>query len=694
MATATELAAEFLTRSDVEGYVGRIYGGNSKHSNTTGIGEATIGSGYALVVYDGSNTWSMRDISDIKAAFAHAGITLTGTMETDLKTLLQRNVDQLNGKTVSSANAHLDIKVHDPKNGSPNAFPKITANEIQARKISEYVIEHDIKPAIFRRLTALSKGSMNQSQVIQEFNKLSTQEQAAILSVGYQSANKLGPNFFAAFKAGNKADMANEIRDHTWSGTEKDHRGRATGDFFDTPIQQDLLDAFVLAKIKGHENIAYHSLTKALLARKYVVNGLQEKLNLEDSNGLPDYAAAARYYDLLTAKQKAAVGGTLLAQGKEMLGKNMAGGIKKLVDGANAAERLEGSLAIFEEIAFGSFAFSKIARNNPGVDELITLQTREIARLEDAKHFNPMFDTNLDAQSLNQMLDNLINMGSTYSTRLATLGFSKDQIIGLFRKYLFNEEIIKNDPNLLPQEKQALLRKAEVTRKLLSDKGSELPLKRCFAAGTMISLADGSYKPIEEIRIGDEVLAFDQDHQDSNSPLVARKVTKLFVSHDKLVINFHGVKVTPDHVTLCGEGPQEGRFMPLIDIIRSDGTVVLQNGTSVRAATNFPVGSIEDRLVQVNYLTDPVKRTFHYGKIRAGTLLLRNDGSTVSVLDCIRAQGKELRLDGLLQDQAEQTPPEPLMWAGDLPKPEDYILQLSNLTRDELTFHEAAQPRH
>src|SRR5438128_1846534 len=47
----------------------------------------------------------------------------------------------------------------------------------------------------------------------------------------------------------------------------------------------------------------------------------------------------------------------------------------------------------------------------------------------------------------------------------------------------------------------------------------------CFVAGTAITIADGTKKPIEEIAVGDEVLSYDTD---LGVPTVG-KVTKLLV---------------------------------------------------------------------------------------------------------------------------------------------------------------------
>ena len=54
----------------------------------------------------------------------------------------------------------------------------------------------------------------------------------------------------------------------------------------------------------------------------------------------------------------------------------------------------------------------------------------------------------------------------------------------------------------------------------------ELGVARCFLAGTPILMADGTSKPIEDIRPGDEVASFDPNAQQGLGPLQPGKVTR------------------------------------------------------------------------------------------------------------------------------------------------------------------------
>jgi len=70
------------------------------------------------------------------------------------------------------------------------------------------------------------------------------------------------------------------------------------------------------------------------------------------------------------------------------------------------------------------------------------------------------------------------------------------------------------------------------------------PGQPCFTAGTPVTLADGSQKPIESVRVGDSVLAFDT----AANQAVPSTVLKTFKHHveNLLVINAT-INTTPEH---------------------------------------------------------------------------------------------------------------------------------------------------
>lgn len=204
----------------------------------------------------------------------------------------------------------------------------------------------------------------------------------------------------------------------------------------------------------------------------------------------------------------------------------------------------------------------------------------------------------------------------------------------------------------------------------------------CFAAGTLIEMADGLLKPIERIAVDDEVLAYDDTDGKGRGRLVPRRVTHTFWNPDRILLDFHGLLVTPGHAFLCGDGPYEGRHRMLVDILHDDGAIVARDGRRLRAATNCKVGSEADQFVELAYITDPEERTAKPARVRAGTLLLTDNGETTTVLDCLTAEGYRLLPDGFVAKPGEM--PHPLYWFGEPPRPEDYVLKKSGLTDADL----------
>ncbi len=224
--------------------------------------------------------------------------------------------------------------------------------------------------------------------------------------------------------------------------------------------------------------------------------------------------------------------------------------------------------------------------------------------------------------------------------------------------------------------------------------------KNCFSAGTIIDMwptgsnavpkDDGLYdkaallakvwqKPIEEITPDDIVLSYDK-----LGNLIPGKVSRTFQNNVQHLLDVHGLKVTPGHVTLCGDGKYAGRHVPIIDILLSDGALVRENGDLIRMSINKPVGSVEDQMVQVLWAEtaeDIQAGNLQTGKMRVGTLLFDRDGEPVSVLDCLQAEGLAFDPETGLVNHPGQAPAA-LHWFGRLPCPEDYILRRSRETLD------------
>lgn len=238
---------------------------------------------------------------------------------------------------------------------------------------------------------------------------------------------------------------------------------------------------------------------------------------------------------------------------------------------------------------------------------------------------------------------------------------------------------------------------------------------QCFSSDTSILLPDGRSVPISSVREGDEVLAFDPDAENGRGGLVPRRVTAVHRSEVDHVLDVFGLGVTPGHATLCGDGPHEGRFRPVMDILIDDGAVVNEDGSLRRLSTNAPVGSNDDLPVQVALVRPFAGRdakgrerrslkAVELGWLRTGTRFIKpgsaeereaaGDGTTAAIGDeftlgeVIRANGWQLVTKGRLRGMIRQRPsdsPKPFPWGGDaLPRPEDYVLAKSGVTLDEL----------
>lgn len=203
----------------------------------------------------------------------------------------------------------------------------------------------------------------------------------------------------------------------------------------------------------------------------------------------------------------------------------------------------------------------------------------------------------------------------------------------------------------------------------------------CFSAGTEIKTWRNGMRLIENVTSGDWVCSYDQSGR-----LVPGRVKNVFKNEVNIVLNVHGLFVTPGHITLCGEGQFAGLHVPIIDILCSDGALVTESGELVRASINKPIGSIEDQFVEVEFVTSRLEAkngSFKNGRIRVGTLLSDRDHETISMLDSIKSAGMKFEPEtGLVSRDGQAS--EPLKFFGALPRPEDYVLRRSGVTLDQI----------
>lgn len=191
-------------------------------------------------------------------------------------------------------------------------------------------------------------------------------------------------------------------------------------------------------------------------------------------------------------------------------------------------------------------------------------------------------------------------------------------------------------------------------------------------------------KPIELVEVGDIVVSFNE-----NGDLSPGRVTKTFRNDVKVLLNFHGTRVTPGHVYFRPDSKKNYKFETLIDVLRDDGVIKHQDGTLVRAATNVPVGDARDGFISAITGTrqaDGSVEIKQQGRVRLGTRFILSDGDTHkswSVADLIEVGG------GVVEDEMIRTDdgdPMPFHWdfSDTLPKPEDFVLACSGTTLEDI----------
>jgi hypothetical protein len=207
--------------------------------------------------------------------------------------------------------------------------------------------------------------------------------------------------------------------------------------------------------------------------------------------------------------------------------------------------------------------------------------------------------------------------------------------------------------------------------------------EECFLAGTMITMADGSKKAIEEIRPNDWVLSFDK-----LGILKASRVSRTMQSDAKIILDFHGTFVTPGHVFYCAGGKYEGSFAPLIDILRDDGIVQDEDGTKIRAATGCLVGSEDDNELWAFTIYedgDGNERVRDRRRLRLGTRWMLPSGSHFSMREYLTFMGAELLENGYVRfKRTGMTMPFAWVLSDTIPNPEDFVLARSQTSLEDI----------
>ena len=147
----------------------------------------------------------------------------------------------------------------------------------------------------------------------------------------------------------------------------------------------------------------------------------------------------------------------------------------------------------------------------------------------------------------------------------------------------------------------------------------------CFLKGTKIKMADGFFKPIEEVKIGDEVISYDE----SNGKLVRAEVEKVFYhSPDQmgdyyLIIN-QDLRLTPNHPLYIN-----GKWLPVQKAQIGDTLLDIEGNkiliTSIeKIFQKVPTYNLEAKGYH-NYFAEGILA--HNKSLAEGTLVSMADGS-------------------------------------------------------------------
>lgn len=279
----------------------------------------------------------------------------------------------------------------------------------------------------------------------------------------------------------------------------------------------------------------------------------------------------------------------------------------------------------------------------------------------------------------------------------------------------YHSRVIPNLEPLQAVDTSVYIEQVAVTGSVLAPDTSLRPVARptdhCFTAETPIQMwplnpaikprMDGSYdeelvlsqvweKPISEIKVGDLVVAYDE-----RGRLAPKAVTCTMTNTATHLLDFWGTGVTPGHAYYCADGKFKGQHVPLMDILRTDGAIMRADGTLIRAATNYEVGSIGDKMIHASSTVQKPDGSWteqKTGNVRFGTRIILPDGRHMSFLEMAVSEGWKVSDDGYMvaarkgEDGSlqEQKFLFPYAHGEELPKPEDYILARSDVTLEAI----------
>lgn len=265
-----------------------------------------------------------------------------------------------------------------------------------------------------------------------------------------------------------------------------------------------------------------------------------------------------------------------------------------------------------------------------------------------------------DIQKFEDAVNKFVTVDLTQNQFDALVSFAFNTGEGAFRKSTLLQKLNSGDYASVPTEMSQWRYQAKVEKQGLVlrrfdegeiwSKGDYERTPKCFASGTMIQVADGSEKPIEDIRPGDVVMAFDPHDQGGLGSLKPKKVTRTFQNVAQTIINLRGLKMTPGHVVLSDNGD----WLKIADVLLQDRAIVEQRGDEtvlVRARTGAVVGSVEDVPIQVIF-SDPATNRQRVARVRAGipALIQISDrgAKVITMADVLLMQDYIIEQDGTI----------------------------------------------
>ena len=178
------------------------------------------------------------------------------------------------------------------------------------------------------------------------------------------------------------------------------------------------------------------------------------------------------------------------------------------------------------------------------------------------------------------------------------------------------------------------------------DPGS--PGSSCFPAGTLIKMADGSEKAIEEIGVGEKVLSYDEFSREKSVGVVLELESPVRNHMCEIVFEEGGtLRLTNEHPVYTSEGWKS------IDPIETLNENLLLNVGRLEVGDLVRFVDGESELVGVSCWTETVKTynlktIFPDNTFYAGGVLVHNkdDGTTITTYQC--GDGIDNDLDGLI----------------------------------------------